>query len=117
MQRDRDGWHGNRSIDLVMAKLAAEWHSFRADLPGERFRHHYERSQHMSHAARIARAAIGVLLVAIGIILLFIPGPGLLVGFFGLALLSSQSRALARVLDRVEPRLRAFGHRVRAKFR
>jgi UPF0716 family protein affecting phage T7 exclusion len=100
-----------------MAKLAAEWHAFRADSPGERFRHHYERSQQTSHAARLARAAIGVALLAVGIVLLFIPGPGLLVGFFGLALLSSQSHALASALDRAEPRARHFAHRVRARFR
>ena len=100
-----------------MARLAAEWHAFRADRPGERFRHHYERSQHTSRAARIARAVLGVVLVAIGIVLLFIPGPGLLVAFFGFALLSSQSHVLASALDRVEPRLRAFGHRVKAKLR
>ena len=100
-----------------MAKLAAEWHAFRADSPGERFRHHYERSQLTSHAARIARALVGIVLVAVGIVLLFIPGPGLLVAFFGFALLSSQSHVLASALDRAEPRVRHFAGRVRARFR
>jgi len=100
-----------------MGKLAAEWHAFRADSPGERFRHHYERSQSSSHSARIARAIVGIVLVAVGIVLLFIPGPGLLVAFFGLALLSSQSHVLASALDRAEPRVRHFASRVRARFR
>jgi UPF0716 family protein affecting phage T7 exclusion len=100
-----------------MAKLAAEWQAFRADLPGERFRHHYDRSQQSSRPARIARALVGILLVAIGIVLLFIPGPGLLVALFGLALLSSQSHMLASALDRAEPRVRDFAGRVRARFK
>lgn len=100
-----------------MAKLAAEWHAFRADSPGERFRHHYERSQLTSQASRIARVLVGIVLVAAGLVLLFIPGPGLLVGLFGFALLSSQSRILATALDRVEPRVRRLAGRVRARFR
>jgi len=100
-----------------MGKLAAEWRAFRADAPGERFCHHYERSQLTSHASRIARALIGIVLVVVGIVLLFIPGPGLVVGAFGFALLSSQSRVVARVLDRAEPWMRHLVHRVRTRFR
>jgi UPF0716 family protein affecting phage T7 exclusion len=99
-----------------MPKLAAEWHAFRADSPGERFRHHYERSQLTSHASRIARALVGIVLVAIGIVLLFIPGPVLLVAFFGFALLSSQSHVVASALDRAEPRVRHLVDRIRARF-
>lgn len=100
-----------------MAKLAAEWHAFRADGPGERFRHHYDRSQQNSRAARAARTLVGILLVAIGIVLLFIPGPGLLVALFGFALLSSQSHVLARALDGAETRGRRVAERVRARIK
>jgi len=101
----------------VFHELADEWHHLRADAPGERFRHHYERSRHHSHARRILGGLLGVLLVAAGLIMLFIPGPGILTAIFGLALLSSQSRWLAGAMDRTEPKLRAWAGRVRDRFR
>lgn len=98
-----------------MSALADEWHQFRADTPGERFSHHYDRARQSSKAARIARLAIGVLLIAIGIALLFLPGPGLLVALFGAALLSAQSKWLAHALDRGEVWARRTWRRIRTK--
>ncbi len=97
--------------------LAAEWHALRDDEPGERFRHHYERARKHSHARRILGALVGVLLVAAGLIMLFIPGPGILTAIFGFALLSSQSRWLASAMDRAEPRLRAWASGMRRRVR
>ncbi|MEJ7600606.1 MAG: PGPGW domain-containing protein [Kofleriaceae bacterium] len=59
-----------------------------------------------SKAVRFGALALGALLVAGGIVLLFIPGPGLLISVFGLGLFAGQWRGLARVLDRAEPPLR-----------
>jgi UPF0716 family protein affecting phage T7 exclusion len=90
----------------MASRLAAEWHRFRADSPGERFYNHYEHAQRAPRARRIAQLLVGIILVAAGIVLCFIPGPGLLVMVFGFALLSSMSRSIARALDRIELWLR-----------
>jgi len=96
-----------------MSALADEWHQFRADAPGERFGHHYDRACHSSKGARIARLVIGIALIAIGIALLVLPGPGLLVTLFGVALLSAQSKWLAHGLDRAEVWVRRVWRRFR----
>lgn len=97
--------------------LATELHALRADTPGERFRRHYERSQMHSHARRIAGALVGILLVAAGLVMLVIPGPGILTAIFGLALLSSQSRWLASGMDRAEPAVRRWARGMRRRTR
>lgn len=62
------------------------------------------------HAA--VALALGVLLLAGGVVLLFVPGPGLLLIVFGVALLGSHSRKLSAKLDRAEPKLRKRGRRI-----
>ncbi|MBA2539786.1 MAG: hypothetical protein H0V17_09145, partial [Deltaproteobacteria bacterium] len=65
--------------------MTSEWRSFRDDTPGERFSNHRQRMRRNgTRAGAVARIGLGVLLVAGGILLLFIPGPGLLVALFGL---------------------------------
>jgi len=59
-------------------------------------------------------AVIGALLVVGGVVLLFVPGPGLLVVVFGLALLVGISAGLARALDRSEPVVRWWAARAKA---
>ncbi len=68
--------------------------------------------KHGTRAGAVARVALGILLLAGGIAMLFIPGPGLLVMLFGLGLLGGQSQHLARALDRVEPAMRRIGRRL-----
>lgn len=64
----------------------------------------------------VANVVVGVVLVAAGIVMLFVPGPGLLVIAVGLALILSQYEWGRRVLARVRVWLRhRFGsQRVRA---
>jgi len=45
---------------------------------------------------------IGVVLIAVGIVLLVLPGPGLLVIAFGLAVLATEYPAAQRLLDRIK---------------
>lgn len=90
-----------------MTALTREWRAFRDDSPGERFEHHHERMRHQgTRAGAIARIAAGIVLLLGGILLLFIPGPGLLVMLFGLGLVGGESRTIARALDRGEPPVR-----------
>lgn len=95
--------------------LAAEWHRFRADPPGERFHNHYERAQKQSKARRVLQLVLGLVLLAAGIVLCFIPGPGLPVLLIGVALLSGLSATVARGLDRSELALRRLGRRVKRR--
>jgi hypothetical protein len=90
----------------MASSLAAEWRRFRADSPGERFCNHHQRAKQAPKAKRVVRLLIGIVLVAAGIVLCFIPGPGLLVMVFGFALLSGMLPSVARTLDRVEVWLR-----------
>lgn len=89
-------------------RARAEWHRFRDDEPGQRFRN-YRRRLHLraSRSLRAGALACGVLLVLAGAAMLFLPGPGLLVLLLGLALFGGESRRLSSWLDRVEPWLRA----------
>jgi hypothetical protein len=97
----------------ALAGLRHEWQRFRADPPGHRFCNHHERWHRRSRVIVIARLALGTTLLAAGIVMLFTPGPGLLVTAFGLGLFAGHSRQLARALDRVEPRVRHEAHAVR----
>ncbi len=95
-----------------MSALVQEWRQFRNDPPGERFEHHHDRMKKTgSRAGAVARLLAGIVLIAAGIAMLFIPGPGLIALLFGFGLISGQSKTLARGLDRVEPAIRRTGKR------
>src|SRR5512138_1700897 len=97
----------------MTSSVAAEWRAFRDDRPGARFANHHRRMrQHGTRAGAIVRIGLGAVLVAGGIVLLFIPGPGLLVAMFGFALFAGESKALARALDRCEPPVRRRARQV-----
>jgi hypothetical protein len=89
-----------------------EWRHFRSDRPGHRFRNHRHRMKQRPKRYSVVAVAVGVVLIASGIVLLFVPGPGSVVIAFGLALLASQSRRLAHTMDRAEPALRRTGKRI-----
>jgi hypothetical protein len=83
--------------------LREEWKAFRRDEPGQRFTGHYRRLRESgSIKVRVVGIALGAVLVAGGVVLLFMPGPGLLFLVFGLALLAGESKTLAGWLDRAE---------------
>lgn len=93
-----------------------EWHCFRDDAPGKRFTNHHRRA-HRSHSkAKIAlRIGLGALLVAAGVVMLFVPGPGLLAILFGVALVGGESKTISGWLDRGEVGARTWWrHRSRA---
>ena len=56
--------------------------------------------------------AIGILLLIAGIVLLFLPGPGIPLIAFGIGLVGSHSKRLSNLLDRAEPRVHAGMRRV-----
>jgi uncharacterized membrane protein HdeD (DUF308 family) len=70
---------------------------------GRRFQTvHSVESQKKKPWTMTVKLLLGILLIAVGIFLLAVPGPGLLVVFVGLGVLASGSRAVARLLDRLE---------------
>ena len=87
----------------AFAKLERQWKAFKHDEPGQRFEHQCERMRRSGRGLLVATVVLGAILVAGGIVMLFVPGPGILVAIFGLALIAGASRPLARTLDRAEP--------------
>lgn len=79
--------------------------------PGERFQRYYERARRdrKSGAAkeRVVRVVLATICFAIGLVLVFIPGPAILFFFIGGVLLASESRLAARGLDWSEIKVRA----------
>lgn len=90
--------------------LQSHWQQLKEAEPGQRFHDFYERRKREREAEhpwrRFLWAGLGILLALGGIVLLGMPGPGLLVMAMGLALLASESEVLARGLDRLELFLR-----------
>jgi hypothetical protein len=101
----------------VLAEIKTEWRHFRHDRPGQRFCNHRtrmaDRPRHHSLLAMIA----GTVLLAIGFVLLFMPGPGLVFLVFGITLVASHSQRLSLLLDRTEPRLWRLAHRLRRRYK
>jgi uncharacterized protein (TIGR02611 family) len=84
------------------------WRRFKAGNPGQRFQQEFRR-RHSAGRSPIQKALLivgGLLLMAAGFLLLFIPGPGLVLFFVGGFLIAQQSLVAARMLDWSEIRLR-----------
>ncbi len=84
------------------------WRRLKAGRPGRRFQQEFNR-RHGSGRSPIQKVLLiagGLLLMAAGFLLLFIPGPGLLLLFAGGFMTAQQSLLAARVLDWSEIRAR-----------
>src|SRR5215216_5431766 len=92
--------------------LLNEWKALRRARPGRRFQDRYEASRGESHkvtiVGRIVRWALALVAVAIGIVLVFIPGPAFVFFILAGGLLASESRHVARACDWTELKVRAF---------
>ena len=98
----------------IVKKMKKSLMLFARDKPGQRFiRHHRRLRQHRSALRTFLRIAAGTILTAVGVLLWFLPGPGWLFVFFGVALFAAEARALACVLDRAEVAVREQAQRVR----
>ena len=92
----------------MLKSVKHSWYRFQADSPGRRFKQQFRRWRESGRTrlTKVLFIAAGVLLIAIGILLLFIPGPGIPTILLGALLIAQQSWPLARALDRTEVRLR-----------
>jgi hypothetical protein len=96
----------------MLAQLRKSWRVFRGAPPGERFERLHESREAIGWKSYLP-TIVGVLLLLGGIVLLFIPGPGLLLIAFGAGLVARQSLSLARMLDRLELQLRRLARNLR----
>ena len=94
----------------MLNQLKKSWKVFKNASTGERFERLYE-ARKGQKASRLVFLVLGLLLLVGGVVLLVIPGPGLPLIAFGVALLAQQSLWLARLLDRLEPVLRRLASR------
>jgi hypothetical protein len=92
----------------MLERVKRSWRRFKAGTPGQRFQQQYNRRR-QSGRSPLQKAlfiACGILIMAAGFFFLFVPGPGLLILFFGAVLVAKQSLLAARALDWTEVRAR-----------
>lgn len=87
----------------MFAALKRHWREFVTAPAGTRFQAHYRRHRRRRGLVRtIVAIGSGLLLIALGTVLLVLPGPGLLIGAIGAALLAGESLSVARALDGID---------------
>lgn len=87
--------------------LKEEWAKFKGSEPGTRFIEYHRRVKKASTRSRVLRIALGLVLFGVGVLMLFIPGPGLLFMVFGLACFGGESAWISIRLDKLELKARA----------
>jgi len=98
----------------MFESLKQRMHRFLAEPSGRRFRARYARRRSQDGPLQRALAiGAGLILIAGGIVLLVLPGPGLLGIALGAVLIAGQSKWAAVLLDRVD----LFVSRRRARWR
>ena len=91
--------------------LKTRWRELRSGEPGRRFRARYERRHsRRRHAGghKWSLIVAGTLILLAGIVLLPLPGPGMLVVALGALLIAEESLTVAKLLDALELRGRAL---------
>ncbi|MBB5036829.1 hypothetical protein [Prosthecobacter dejongeii] len=90
--------------------ISSLWQDFKKSQPGERFEDFYRQRQADRSSSfpwkRILYVFLGIILSMGGVVLLGMPGPGLLVIALGLALVAGESLTLAKGMDKLELQLR-----------
>jgi hypothetical protein len=90
----------------MIGSFKRQWRAFRGGKPGHRFVDRYTRSQQsrksQSWVQRLIQPFAAIILLAIGVVLTFIPGPAVVFYFAAAGLLAGESRTLARGLDWTE---------------
>lgn len=97
--------------------LKARWRRLKAGEPGARFQRQYRenRETRKSGLQRWGSLAAGVGLIVVGVVALFVPGPGILFIAAGGAVLARESLAVARALDWLEVRGKRLAARMRGR--
>jgi uncharacterized protein (TIGR02611 family) len=74
----------------------------------------YARRQAWALVRRVAVAVVGGMITAAGVVLIFVPGPGLLVLLVGLAILATEFSWAHQVRQRVQRKAHSITQRLRA---
>ena len=94
-----------------MGRLAKDWKTLKHGTPGRRFYDfHRARAQRRGDGWPLERVLTfggGIVLLVGGLAIGWLPGPGGFVGVIGAALIAAESLRVAKLLDRVELKLRA----------
>ena len=88
--------------------LRQRWRALKDAKPGARFQD-FHRHRHQSRRSALQKplvVTVGILIVIAGTILLFTPGPGLLLVVIGAGLLAQESLLAARAMDWLEVKAR-----------
>jgi hypothetical protein len=94
------------SVSFVES-LKHNWRELADGTPGKRFQNRYEKKQREGQRrGRTLKLVAAALLIAAGVVLLVIPGPGSVLIVLGAALLAEESASVARALDWTEMRIR-----------
>ena len=112
---------GHRGLSLMAASLISEWKTLKRGRSGHRFEDRYDAHRRTKNRrtmlGRIARIGLAVVSIAVGILLMFIPGPAILFFLIAGGLLAAESREVARGLDWSEVRLRRISKWARTRWR
>src|SRR5918998_758161 len=105
----------------MIGRTKGGWQQFRRGRPGHRFQDRYRRNQQSSSGRFSLRKILNIVggsaIVLAGVFLLAAPGPGCLVLFVGLGMISGELLPVARSLDRAEVRLRWLARKARNLWR
>lgn len=105
----------------MVSTLKRQWRELRKGSPGHRFRAQYERNERAwackSFFRRWATLFVTAVLLLVGAVLLFIPGPGIPFLIVGASLLAEQFRPAALAFDWSEIKLRKITSRGLARWR
>jgi hypothetical protein len=101
--------------------LKRRWRQLKKGKPGHRFEDRYERNQEEREdrgpVLSCLQPALGLMIVAAGLVFCLIPGPGIPLVLLGTMLLAERSRILARLLDWLEVKSRRILHRGKSWWR
>jgi hypothetical protein len=105
---------------VMMSGVELEWQGLRRGRPGRRFQDRYRimrRRTRGSMIGRIVRMIAAAAALAVGVVLVFMPGPAVLFFLVAGMLLATESLTVARLLDWGEVRGRRWGRWIRNAWR
>jgi hypothetical protein len=95
----------------VIMQFREHWRDLQRGRPGRRFQARYERSKQENGrsgpAKRILLICLAVVFLAIAVVLMVMPGPAFVFFILAGALIATESKAVARVMDWAEVRIRS----------
>lgn len=88
----------------MLDALRRRWNAFRSEPAGTRFQRRYRRSASRPSGwlRKCGVLLAATVLIVLGLVMLVLPGPGLLALLLGAVLIAEESRLAARLLDRVD---------------